>query len=629
MGLAMIPLLASAELRPEERKLYDDTRESVPHAVVRRDARAILKQDPSSFVAIYVLGLLAAGDGQYPEGIRDLKTARTLIAPRATNAPTDQVDMKLWHARIVLALADALDHADRLPEALQTWDEAELLHTSLGGIPDRTLRRIDALLKLGRFDEAQQVANHRMQATGLSDSERLAVRVAAARILFAREPGGQDAYAAFEAIARDAGQTPGFVPPFGDLAFHALRQGHTERALEYLSQSAGNVNAASASHPFCTRAEIHLAAANWELARADLQQAWNVIQMKRADIRHELIPDTRRAVAHFYLAAGYPERAELLARPYVTLPVRSGFSSRPPEQWQAGVNLLCWSASRQIRAVERASASQRPWRERILLYGHHAIRRGDEAILARRIRALVLAQVQRARPIRDALALVDVPIWLWGDLATALGPGSFQKLLNAYPLRGAPHRFFDRALNLEAMFAAKNWDAVVEQGPAALDSIPPSEALLRARLCQLIAESEYRRGYLQDSLAWYGRAYETDRALPLLTGTQLPVTRLPPELAGSPLLTETMGGLFISAVDAGNGWSCQVDWPTGKHISSAPFVMQKDFSRAQLTHRLHRSLFSPVGLLDEADYAAFEGNAVAGPGEKEDRMDRMLREKNR
>jgi len=32
--------------------------------------------------------------------------------------------------------------------------------------------------------------------------------------------------------------------------------------------------------------------------------------------------------------------------------------------------------------------------------------------------------------------------------------------------------------------------------------------------------------------------------------------------------------------------------------------------------RLHRMFFSPVGLLKDCDYAALEGQAIAGPVEK-------------
>lgn len=627
LTLALCPLMVMAGLRPEEQKLYDDSRSTMPPSVVRREAHALLDQVPTSFVAAYVLGWLEVGDGQYAEGIRDLKSARALAATRSITTPPDQVELDIWRARIILALADALDFADRLDEALSTWDEAELLHSALGGMPDRTRRRIDALLKLGRIAEAQQVAETRLRKPDLSDADRLAVRVAAARILFAQEPDGAKAYAAFESIAQDAAQTPGFTPPFGDLAFHAHRQGQIPKALEYLALSAAHTHATSAAHPHRTRAEIQLSAAQWEAARNELRQAWNLLQTKRADIRYELIPDTRLTAAHFYLAAGYPERAEQLTRPYVTLPIRSGFTSRPPEQWQAGVNLLCWSASRQIRKMEMASARLRPWRERAALLFHHTIRRIDEAILARHIRALILTQVEHKRPIRDALAMVDAPVWLWGDLASILGPRPFRALLNTYPLHGAPRRFFTQALDIEAAWAAKDWALIAEQGPAAWEAIPQEEALLRARICQFIAEAEYQRGQTREGIPWLERAYEANPATSLLTGSRLPVSRRPPEFAGSPLLAERPEAPNLTVLHADHQASCRLAWSSGTETTTPPMIADDNASFAQRSHRLHRQLFSPVGLLDDAAFAALEGHALAGPAEKEDRMDRMLRSK--
>ena len=612
IAVMLVPLLAGAAISPEEEKLWGDAQGATPRAVIRREARAMLEKSPESFVAAYVLGRLESDDGQFPDAIRELKRARHLSDLGTASSPEEQTELAQWRARIALSLADAFDNADRLPEALRAWDDAESLHTEVGGMPDRTLRRIDALLKLGHIDAAQNVLDVRLKAPDLKDSERMALRVAGARILFAREPDGARAYEAFEAIARDARGVSSFIFPFGDLAFHARRQGHTDRALAALAEGAGIQHATSAAHPFRGMAEIHLAAGNWAAAKSDIRNAWNALQTKRADIRHELLADTHLCAAYFYLAAGYPERAERLARPYVALPIRSGFSSRPLEQWQAGVNLLCWSASRHIRTLERASAHERPWPERIRLFGHHAVRRWNEMILARRIRGLVISQAHRNRPIRDAFAVVDAPLWLWGDLAAVLGPRRFNELFVDYPLRGAPQRYYASAMEIESAFAAHDWKTVADRGPAALEEVPPDEALLRGRLGLMIGESERRLGREQASLVWFRRSYEGDRSAPVRTGIKLPAAQVPPELTGSPLLETMPSGPRIAVERTDNRCSLRLIWAQDSEIRFPPLEASPDTKPALVAHRLHRLLFSPVGLLSESDYAALEGNAVSG-----------------
>lgn len=625
MLAAWSPALAASIISPAEQACYNDARGLTPRATVRREARAILEQDPASFVAEYVLGTLEVTDGNYPDGLRHLRRARALADQQPAAETAEVAELTDWRTRVVLALADALDHADRLDEALRAWDEAAALSVLPGSIPDRTLQRINALLKLGRVTEAQGVADARLQEPGLTDAQKLALRVARARILFATEPDGARACEEFRALVQDAPAVEGFTPPLNDLAFHARRQGRYEEARTVLARSAAIQNPNSASHPFRTLADMDIASARWEEANASIRNTWNWLQTRKADIRFELLADSRLTAAQFYLAAGYPERAEAIALPYVTHPVRSGFSSRPREPWEAGVNLLCWTASRQIRAVEAAAVADRPWHMRWRVGLLHTTRHWREAAMARRIRALLLTQVEKRLPIRDALALADAPIWFWGDLSRVLGPKPFRDLLAAYPLQGIPERQFLQALQAEAAFVARDWNGAVTLGRQALASLPQEEALLRARITLLIAESSRRLNRDSGGMEWFANAYRTDRAAFLKLLIPLPVMAAPPELARSPLVRITPAGARISLDASGGRLAGRVDWGHG----STPDVVEGSLSAGSQPDsraaQLHRILFSPLGLLKEADYARLEGGAVSGPEEQPDRMDRMLR----
>lgn len=614
---------------PEEQKCYNDSRSTTPRAVVRREARAVLAQQPASFMAEYVLGLLEVSDGNYPDGLRHLQRARHLAGAYAPRVPEDAAELAGWKARITLAAADALDNADRLPEAVQAWDDASGLYRDIGGMPDRLVRRTTALLKLGRTDEARHLADLRAQEVGLSDPEQLALRVAMARIDFALEPDGARAYEAFRAMLQDNPASSGLALPYGDIAYHAKRQGNYEQARTALARSAAIVNPASAAHPYRALAEMDIAAANWTGSRANIRNAWNWLQSKEANVRYELLADTRLVAAQFYLAIGYPERAEKLALPYVFHPIRSGFSTRPLEQWEAGINLLCWSASRQIRVLEAAAVSGQPWYKRVWVAVRHMPRRWREGIQARRIRSLLVSQVRRQMPMRDVLALVDAPHWLWGDMAAVLGPRQFDRLVSAYPLQGAQQKHFLSALRAQSALSGENWKQATEWAEQALADLPSGEVLLRARMTTVMAEAMHRLGREKDSAHWFAKAQAADRAVALNLLVRLPLFEVPTELAHSPLIRTSPSGPRMTLERTADRLSFHIAWNGGDEPPPLDFSTALMPSAPDASSLLHRLLFSPLGLLDETDYAPLEGQAVSGPSERPDRMDRMLRNASR
>ncbi len=618
-------LAFSLQVTDAELKCHDELCASVPRPEVKKHALAIQAKAKDSFVAEYILGSLEVGDANWPDAIRHLKAARAMVERVQGHEAPDKPGELPWLPLILNALAEALDGMDRNKEAQTMWAEIEALHLKTGIIPDFGSRRIQSLLKLGRISEARQLADSRLSERGLLEPEAIARRTDMARVQFALEPEGSKVYELFKGIVRDAENIRRATVPRADLGFHARRQGDYRVAMDIIRQSASFPNPFSPSHPYWTLSDMDIAACRWDDARVDIRHAWDWLQCKKRNVRHELLADTRIRVAQFYLATGYPDRAEMLARQYVDQPIRSGFSSRPIEQWEAGVNLLCWAASRQVRQIETAAAISRPWYERIWVRFCHVSRLWREAVMARRVRTLVVGQIFSGNPLRDAVVLVDVPVWMWGDLCQVLGSDRFSSLLESYPLMGAQKRLFLGALQAEASFAAGRWADASIAGEKALPDLPEEERLLRARIFGIIGESLRRQGDFRGAVAWFGKAYRANPAIFLMTGIKIPVVNVPTQLAGSDFLQRVDGGFGITINQSSDDWTFAFG-----PLDSAPLVSGKIsiLSVADLKSmpfRLHRVICSPIGLLKDGDYASLEGQAVAGPVEKAGRFDKMIK----
>lgn len=594
---------------------------SAPRSDVKRRALEVQARVAGSFVAQYVLGSLEMGDANWPDAIRHLKAARVLVESAPGHESPDKPGELPWRPMILNALADALDAMDRNAEAEEIWQVLARLDPDNRMVDDFGSRRLRCLVKLGRLQDAHRMAGARLTQLGLTDIEKIQRRIDATTVQFAGDFDDSTACSAFKGIVRDATALPGAVVPRNDLAFHACRQGDYALARQMYKESAGLQNPASPSHPHWSLSDMDIAACNWNDASADIRTSWNWIQAKKASVRFELLADTRVRAAQYYLSVGYPERAEALALPYVTHPIRSGFSSRPVEQWEAGVNLLALSASRQVRSMENASTSVLPIHRRVWARLAHLPRLWREAVLARRIRTLIAGQTVRAIPLRDAFALVDAPPWLWDELVRVLGWRSFSSLFDRYPLTGVQHEMFTAAVQTDTDFAAHRWQDVVVHGRQALIALPRDEALLKSRITLLVAEALHRQGKEAEAREDYTTTYVANPAVFLLVGIPLPLSltdagseRL---LRSSPLVRHTVGGLTVAFVDDAAGFNCVIGSADKRVSVRRALGLGADAPADRLAYRTLRSLLSPLALMSDAQFAALEGQAVVGPVEKQ------------
>jgi len=611
---------------PQERHLYTQVSESdLATAVLTQEASRLLAEQPNSLVAHYAMGSLRFRNGRYPEAIRSFQTARRLAESRPGFDAPPHGEEPPWHAVILSSLANAYDRMERLPEAVSVWEEMRRRgyvenYSQRKDVSDPGSSEIAALLKLGKVAQARALAEERSNQRGLTGAEKAGRDFDRASVLFAEDPGGQRAYELFSETAKRVTATgEGFIP-YDMLAFHALRQGHQAEAVQWLEESTRHPNPKSGRHPWRLLAEIWTASAQWDKAQQALCESWESLATKRQDVRYDLLADTRKSLAEFYLAVGYPDRSEQLLLPYLEHPIRAGMSSRPVEQWLAGVDLAALVASRQIRSLELENVAGEGLGARLATQRKQVLRRYDEFMLERRIRALVAKQLIQGRSLRDVLEVVDVPVWLWGDLITVLGPREVEALLRLYPLRGVQASMFTAALQAEIAFADGRWSAVLQSGEVALKELPPEQATWALRLRVLLGEAGRRSGDLQAPQRWWGEPLHSYRSVFRHLDIALPVVFERPSQANSQSYLGVLESSPRFTADAKAPWRVAAEIE-GKMASAGIIegnanqlvsVTVEPSTKQQAVPLLLRALFASSGELKESEIDALEGRAVRG-----------------
>lgn len=609
--------------RPEELRLYESSiKQSVPAHQIREQARQLLKQSPASYVAAYVYGKSELDDGNYPQALWGLGLAQKTIEKHPDYLGASHGTNIQWHAEVLRQLAAAYFNMDRNVDAVRIGDLGISLYPGRTDIfPDNY--RIDSLLKLGRVNEAKGLADTRLAEAGLYPEEKAMRRIETVKILFALEPDGRRAYDECKALCIEM---PALKqkPPYNDLAFHARRQGMYREAFDALTASTKFQNADSPSHPHRVLSEMAVAQGDWAQAEGNIRQMWNWLYGKKIDKRFELEGDTRLAAAGYYLATGQPERAERLIIKYVDHPIRAGFSSRPIEEWEAGVNLMCVSASRQIRALEVAAVSCSTWHRRLYVHVRHVSRVWHEQIMARRIRGLITERMRKGPPIRDALVLVNGPAWLWGDVVRILGPSRTRALMRRYPMMGEQKRMFEEALMAECAFVSRQWQDTICYGKKALEALPMEETILRARISALVGEALRHDGGVDESMSYFAQAFRSDRAVVLMTDIRLPVAGQDPLVAKSPLIRTVPEGIKIATQVSDDTLTCTIDLQDGQPNMTAKATVGSHKERPVMIYLAQKLLFSTIGIPTEALTATVDGQALSGKEEAPDRMDAMI-----
>jgi tetratricopeptide (TPR) repeat protein len=610
----------------------------------RREAEALLAEDPSSVVGHYVLGrVLHVAEGSLPQAMRELARARELYEARyapGSDAPNWRLHQQILDSTAWLAL-----EMEEFEFQLQILDYHDALYT-----PMSAGEHAWPLLRLGRVDRAREYAAIAQK------SKQAWQRVLGHNAQCAIEGETQQREAHFKACiaAFDHKRAlPAKDPARATLAIDASNAALAARSVlrpdeaEKLLLEGARHFSPTMANPWRMLVELRLTAGRSGDALDALRemQAWR--RRTPANVRGQERAKTDAVAVTVFLLANEVDRGMVLADGILAAPDRRGLTTVSPMQALGGHALL----RRVLRRAQRELDAER------LSFGEPRIE-GRLARLGARLEGFALDRADAERIVKAvssprvlvstlrpyvAGGLDDVPTWLVGELVEAIGPGIVAAAIDEARADdpGESTRAYFDAYEAEAALAKGDEERALALARRALDGLPATEALLRARTAAIayqaaLDQDEDALGYLEQALSLDGGIFRR-LGLAIPARLELPdddVGRaLRAQLEASPRLDVGGAGVAIRLAPGPDEAVC-VHGPT----SGAPILCgrvpaaregenrsSEAEARAQrLARALHVDAFAvPLGL-SGTDVSSLDGSTTTSEEAVREKLQRLL-----
>lgn len=454
------------------------------YLTARREAEELLESDPDSIIARYVLGrVLHVAEGDLPRAMRELGRARELFEKR--HPASENPDNWRLHQQILDSTAWLALELEEFEFQLQILDYHDVLYS-----PVSAGEHAWPLMRLGDFGRAREYAELAKK------SKQPWQRALGYNALCAVEGEAQRRDAQFEAC-RDGlehkRRLPKSEPVRATLAIDFYNTALAARAVfrpdeaEKLLLEGARHFAPTNANPWRLLVELRLAAGRAGDALAALREMQSWRRRTPANVRGQDRAKTDSVAATVFLLANETERGMALADGLLAFPDRRGLSTSNAMQALGGHALLrlALRRSQRHRDAERTSLGEPRIEGRLArVFAKVDSWAEDWADEERVVKATSSERVlvSTLRPHMPG-GLDDVPTWLVGDLVNVVGAGIVLAALEearALDPGDAARGYFD-AYEAEASLEAGNEARAYDLARRALDTLPPSEALLRAR----------------------------------------------------------------------------------------------------------------------------------------------------
>lgn len=551
----------------------------------RTKAEAILKDDPTSIVAHFVMGsALREAEGALARSLAHLKRARELYEARYPGGVGEGRPWRVY-ADTLFGIAITSQLMEDFEGSLRAFDDYDDRFE-----PKLLSQRVWPLMKLGRYAEARDWAKRAIDSGSPSQKMRAMNGLCAVEAEEKKRVASYEACLAIYKYAKDRAaasketdpaRVPQIVVYANNAHLGALSVLKYDEA-EQLAIDGSKSREETSANPWLRLARLYVdeGRAAEAVSAAKALQAWRVQQPPST--REQFRAEDESTVAMLLLAAGEAEAALRLADRVLDRPDRRAMISTNPEQ-TAGANALLRRAIVRLGAelaAERASSAG--WKD-APVHRAEALRLSALAWPdAQRVVGALLDEPRLLATLRVYLAggIEHVPTWLLGDLVEVLGPGVFLVALdevrrteNEIAALGA---FYD-GLEAEARLAQGDEGMALLLAKKALESLPKAEVLFKARVAAVGAAAAQRAGDTPTAIGLFEQAMQADPGVIRRLGLELPVTfvvDLNSELASeaakllrrSPRLTEEKGGFTLQVGDAGGGLSVCLRTPLGAEL---------------------------------------------------------------
>lgn len=589
----------------------------------------ILQRDDQSIPGHCLMGLVQhRSEGNLPVALFHFKTCRRLFEDRYGDFPDDSAPW-FWHALSVTEMAFLSGEMGLHAEKVELLLERDLLYE-----PKLPAERGWPLMRLRRYDEARAAVE---EALRLGEPSQIASALTARCAIEAEQQQRQASYeACIDAANHDRDNLYGNPTPFTNAAESALGLLRFDEAEKLLLEASGNFDRDTVSNPWLDLTQLYLAEGRTPEALEAVRHMYSWRNRQPVYMEEQNRAETQMTAAVFLLIAGRPEEASRITQRAVERPDRTGFTSSDSEQLKAAAALVDLLAQRTAAEVAAEEASWAPFRQAWSARLEASRRRLAAWSSGRRAAALIDERILLAT-LRPYLAgAIEATEWIEPELVALVGPGvtlaAVAKARREEDLTAAEGYF--KAYEAEAIYLQGRHGKALETLEAALDELPNSEVLLRARLTVIGARASLADGDWQRAVAYFDQAMQLDPGSVRRAGAALPsvVYAAPGDIAqrsqeiidGSPRFKEAKGGFQIRLKGHQDDGSAVLLSPEGTVLTTVSVRPRAgddvDSMARRLIQKLHSEAFAPRLDLTQADLRTLDGSPTAGGGRSSERL---------
>lgn len=605
-------------------------------ARARAITEELLRRDRDSIYGHLLLGIVDhLGEGNLPRAFYHVKHSRQLLEERYGKEMVDD-SMIVWHALAIGELAEISGAMGHHEDKIRYLLERDALYA-----PARPAQLGWPLMRLRRYGEARAAVD---EALAMSDRpDQLAIARTALCAIEAELQRRDESWEACRLAAEHERRDPqGGPTPFTNAAEAALGLLRFDDAERLILEGTRRFQSGTVSNPWLDLTHLYMSEGRLSEALDSVRRMFRWRRRQPAHIDEQNRSETDITSALFLLVAGRAEEATRVTRRILDAPDRTGYTSSESEQMEAGNALVDSVAQRMAAELAAERASWSPFWEAVEARFEARRHRLAGWASGRRAASLVASRRTLLATLRPYLAgSMEIPEWIEPEIARYLGPGVVGAALDQARAQETLPDAEGYFLAYDAEIAWLEGDSrqAVARVDRALEALPGSETLLRARLAAIGAQAARDSGNPQRALELYDLVLQQDPGVIRRLGLSLPVTFA----ASSGLAQETVGYLEGSPRfdAAGHGWfrvevegeggagrACLFG-PQGTRYSCAEVrpragdAGDDDLAR-RLAKEFHDEVFAPRLDLTQADLRSLDGSPTAAGGRSSERLRSVL-----
>ncbi len=557
----------------ELRRLYDDNK----LITARRIADDVMKADPDSIVGNYVLGAVyRESEGNLPKAMFHLGRARELYESRWIGQPQSDVTL---HQNLLLQIEITAGELEEFEYQVQILDYYDSLYD-----PNLTAEHAWPLMKLGRVDDAREYAT---KATASRDPWQ---RSLGYNTLCALEGEATNRTASWDAcyaaLEMERKQDDADVNVDAYNASIAAKSVLKFTEAEELAKEANTGNAFSTANPWVLLTDMYLGQGRGDDAVNALSESQRWRSRQPPHLRDQSRAEGDAAFARLLLIAGESQTGMSIVDRALDFPDRQGYSSSNADQALGGHSLLRLA----MRRLERQKVAENIATQGLSARTGHWLASWGPVSADWEDRAAVSAALSNRRRLDATLRMyvngaVDAPGWMVGDLIDVLGAGVVAATLADVRTQetdiGGLQPYYD-AIDAETRLHRGDEAGAVTMAQQALQYLPQTEVLLRARVAAVGAMAAYRNWDEATAIDLYEEAMQVDPGVFRRLGEPIPArvevlqsdswaaTYAGRMLERSPRLRSSSTGFVVSVEGGGERLRTCLRTSRGTLLSCAP-----------------------------------------------------------